>query len=127
MMLKIALVGVMAILLSMLAGSVKREYGFLVSLCAALLIFSFGLGKLRVIVDELRNLVQEIPLDREYGEMLLKMVGIAYLTQLAVNLSRDAGQGAVAGQISFVGKLSMLFLSLPVLKTLIETIGEMLR
>ncbi len=58
---------------------------------------------------------------------MLKMVGIAYLTQLVVSICRDAGNGAVAAQINMVGKISMLLVSFPVLEALLKTVGEMLR
>ncbi len=125
-MLKIVLIGISAILLAMVAGSIKREYGFFVALCGSLLIFSYGIGKISLIIQEIRSFETVVGLDSSYINLLLKMVGIAYLSQLAVNLSRDAGQSTIASQISFAGKISMLIVSLPVLKSLVETIGEML-
>ena len=125
-MLRVVLIGIVAIFLSMIAGEVKREYGFLVALSAGLLIFSFGLGKIEVIVGEIREFEESTGVRQEYISLLLKMVGIAYLSQLAVGVCRDAGQSAIAGQIAFFGKVSMLLVSIPVLRTLVETIGEML-
>ena len=55
------------------------------------------------------------------------MLGIAYLTQFVVSLCRDAGNGAVAGQISIVGKISMMLVSFPVLEALLKTLGDMLK
>ena len=55
------------------------------------------------------------------------MLGIAYLTQLVVNLCRDAGNGAVASQINIIGKISMMLVSFPVVETLLKTLGDMLQ
>lgn len=123
-MLKIVLIGLMAVFLAMLAGSVRREYGYMVAVGAAILIFSYGVSRISIIAGELRKLEEEIGLQQEYITVLLKMAGIAYLSQFAVSLCRDAGQGAIAGQISFAGKISMLIISLPVLEAVIKTIGE---
>ncbi len=125
-MLKIVLVGLTAVFLVLAAGSVHREYAFLIGLCGAVLIFSYGLGRIRIIADYVREFERAAGLTDEYVAILLKMVGIAYLSQFAVSLCRDAGQGAIAGQIGFAGKLSMLIVSLPVLEALIRTIGELL-
>ena len=71
----------------------------------------------------LKRLEEEIGLQQEYFAVLIKMAGIAYLSQFAVSLCRDAGQGAIAGQISFAAKISMLIISLPVLEAVVKTIG----
>ena len=53
-MLKIVLVGLTAVFLVLAAGSVHREYAFLIGLCGAVLIFSYGLGRIRIIADYVR-------------------------------------------------------------------------
>lgn len=123
-MLKIVLVGLTAVFLSMIAGSVKREYGYLVAVSTSLLIFFYGLSQISIIAEEVQTFEEAIGLQHEYMVILLKMAGIAYLSQFAVSLCRDAGQRAIAGQISFAGKISMLIISLPILESLVKTIGE---
>lgn len=124
-MLKVVLIGIVALFLSLVAGSIKKEYGFVIAVCAALLISSYGLNKITIMAEEVRAFENAIGWNNEYMTILLKMVGIAYLTQFAVSLCRDAGQGAIAGQIGFAGKISMLVVSLPVLEALVKTIGEL--
>ena len=124
-MLKVVLIGLTAVFLSMTAGSIKKEYGFMVAACAALMIFSYGLSRISVMVDAVKRFEDAMGLDSESISILLKIAGIAYLTQFAVSLCRDAGQGAVAGQIGFAGKISMLIVSLPILQALVRTIGEL--
>ena len=79
-----------------------------------------------MIIEQVQAFEDAIGLEHEYIAILLKMVGIAYLTQLAVSLCGDAGQGAIASQIGFAGKVSMLIVSLPVISSLVRTIGELL-
>lgn len=125
-MLKIVMIGIVAMFLALVAGQQKKEYAFFIVTCAALLIFSYGISRIQVIAEKLRELEEQVGLSGEYVGILLKMVGIAYLSQFAVSLCKDAGQGAIAGQISFAGKISMLLVSLPILEGLIKTIGEIL-
>ena len=117
-MLKVVLIGLTAVFLAMLAGSIRREYGYMVALGAAALIFSYGLSRISVIVTALRKLEEEIGLQQEYITVLVKMAGIAYLGQFAVSLCRDAGQ------VGFAAKISMLIISLPILEAVVKTIGE---
>lgn len=125
-MIKIALLGLLTIFLTMMAGSIKREYAIVVTVGATIILAMYGVSSLQSIVERIEALEKSVGVDREYLSILLKMVGIAYLTQLVVSLCRDAGNGAVAGQVNTVGKISMLIVSFPVLEALLKTVGEML-
>lgn len=125
-MIKIALLGLLTIFLTMMAGSIKREYAIVVTVGATILLAMYGVSSLQSIVERIVALEESVGVDKEYLNILLKMVGIAYLTQLVVSLCRDAGNGAVAGQVNTVGKISMLLVSFPVLEALLKTVGEML-
>lgn len=124
-MVKIALFGLITIFLVLLAGSVKREYAILVMAGAAILLSVYSMTSIQTVIEKIKGLEESIGLEREYLEILLKMSGIAYITQLVVSLCRDAGNGAVAGQVSIAGKISMLLVSFPVLEALLKTLGEM--
>ena len=125
-MIKIALLGLVVIFLTMMAGSIKREYAIVVMVGATLLFATYGIRSLRSVIERITAFEESVGIDQEYLSILLKMVGIAYLTQLVVSLCRDAGNGAVAGQINMIGKISMLLVSFPVLEALLKTVGEML-
>ena len=126
-MVKIAVLGLVTIFLTMIAGSVKREYGIAVMIGAALLLGVYSISSIEMVVTRIREFESAIGLEKEYLDILLRMLGIAYLTQFVVSLCRDAGNGAVAGQISIVGKISMMLVSFPVLEALMKTLGDMLK
>ena len=126
-MIKIAVLGISIIFLTMMAGSIKREYAIEVTVGATVLLALYGVSSLKSIIERIEELQESIGVGEEYLTILLKMVGIAYLTQLVVSICRDAGNGAVAAQINMVGKISMLLVSFPVLEALLKTVGEMLR
>ncbi|MCI5732009.1 MAG: stage III sporulation protein AD [Eubacterium sp.] len=126
-MVKIAVLGLVTIFLTMIAGSVKREYGIAVMIGAALLLGVYSISSIEMVVTRIREFESAIGLEKEYLDILLRMLGIAYLTQFVVSLCRDAGNGAVAGQISIVGKISMMLVSFPVLEALLKTLGDMLK
>ena len=113
-MVKVAVLGLAAVFLSLIAGTV-------------LLLGIYSLSSIRMVIERIHEFEQAIGLSREYLGILLKMLGIAYLTQLVVNLCRDAGNGAVASQINMIGKISMMLVSFPVVETLLKTLGDMLR
>ena len=56
----------------------------------------------------------------------IKMVGITYVAEFAMNICKDAGYAAVGNQIELFAKLSILVLSIPVLTVFLETVGSFL-
>lgn len=56
---------------------------------------------------------------------VLKCVGVGVITRLSADLCRDAGQSSVASAVEFCGAACAMVLALPLLKTLLQMIGEM--
>ena len=52
----------------------------------------------------------------------MKMVGITYVAEFTSGICKDAGFGALGGQIEIFGKLSILAISTPILLALLETL-----
>ena len=53
-------------------------------------------------------------------------MGITYISDFSANLCRDAGYLAIAGQIEFFGKISILTISTPIILALLDTIAGFL-
>ena len=87
---------VAAVLLSLQLRSGKREYELFIVLGACLCIFGFVLTKLDVVIQAVNQMQSYVHLDVEYVSILIKMIGITYVSEFSSNLCRDAGYQAVA-------------------------------
>jgi len=76
------------------------------------------------VLEFVEKLEGMIAIDSTYIGLVIKMVGITYAAEFAVNVCKDAGYGAIAGQIENFAKMSILVVSLPVLMAFIDTIGS---
>lgn len=123
---KIAMIGLAAVLLAIQIKGGRPEYEIFVTMGACLCIFFFLVTKLQVVMDAINQMQSYIRLDAKYVVVLLKMIGITYVAEFSSNLCKDAGYQAVAGQIEMFGKLSILVISMPVLLALLETISQFL-
>ncbi len=61
-----------------------------------------------------------------YVETILKIIGIAYIAEFAAQITKDAGQGAIASKIELAGKILILAMAIPILTVLIETIIQLI-
>lgn len=57
-----------------------------------------------------------------YVETILKIIGIAYIAEFGAQLTKDAGQGAIASKIELGGKILILAMAIPILTVIIETV-----
>lgn len=118
----IAVIGLVSVMLAVQLKAVKGEYGVYLVLGAGLVIFFYGLSKLEVVVETLKRVQSYIQIDKMYLGVLMKMIGITYITEFASGICKDAGYGSLGGQIEIFGKLSMLAVSMPILLALMETL-----
>ncbi|HIS56170.1 MAG: stage III sporulation protein AD [Lachnospiraceae bacterium] len=125
-MLKVAAIGLVSALLAMQLKQVKAEYSNYIALAAGILIFAFTLSKLDTITKTINQIQSYISIDSAYVGILVKMIGITYLSEFACNICRDAGYHSIAGQIEIFAKLTIMGLSLPVILALLETITDFL-
>lgn len=123
---KIAMIGVTGVFLAIPLKSYKAEYGMLISLGTCICIFVYLITKLEIVLDYIGRMENVLNLDRGYIKLLLKMMGITYVAQFASEVCKDAGYQAVSTQIEMFGKVSILFVSMPVLLALLQTVGEYL-
>ncbi len=123
---KIAILGIAAILIAIQFKSNKSEYGIYISLVAAIIIFYFGITKLDMILETINKISGYISINQKFIAILIKIIGITYICEFASSLCKDAGYSAIASQIEVVGKLSILAISMPVLLALLETVNSFL-
>lgn len=125
-MIKIALIAIVGMTLAIMVGNMRKDISIWITIVCGIIIFSFGISKFEYIVDMLHELTSYLGINETYIKVILKMIGIAYLSEFTASICKDAGQNTIAGQVDFFGKISMIVISLPVLQSLLETIGELI-
>jgi stage III sporulation protein AD len=66
-------------------------------------------------------------LEREGWLILLKALGVAFLTETAASVCRDSGEGGLATWVETAGKLEILLLSFPLIRAVMDTVGALVR
>jgi len=124
----IALVGLglVAAVLSVILRQHKREFGLYIPLAAGVIILAAVVAAMRPALDTVRNLMDAARMNNIYGQTLLKGLAVCYLTQLASDACKDAGETAIAGKVELAGKIAIVVLSLPLFNNLVELITGMI-
>lgn len=125
-MIKIAVIGIAAVLIAIQFKSTKSEYATYISLTACILIFYLSIQRVEIIINAIKQIQGYIKINQAYIAILIKIIGITYIAEFTSSLCKDAGHAAIAGQIELVGKLTILTVSMPILLALLETINSFL-
>ena len=65
-------------------------------------------------------------LEGEDWSLLLKALGVAFLTETAASVCRDSGEAGLATWVETAGKLEILLLSFPLIRTVMDTVADLL-
>ncbi len=125
-MLVIGIFGIAVVMIAMGFKTIKPEYSTLISVTGCIFIFIFSLSRIGDIIVMIEKVSSLTAISRGYIKILLKITGIAFVSEISSDISRDCGYTAVANQIIIFGKLSILVMSLPVFVELISSIGNLL-
>ncbi|GER66143.1 stage III sporulation protein AD [Weizmannia acidilactici] len=121
-MLQIAGIALITTFLALILKEQKPNFAFLLTLFAGCFIFLFLMDKIYDIIRLLQKIAQKGNVDTMYIETILKIIGIAYIADFAANITKDAGQGAMAAKVEVAGKIIILTMAIPIITVLIETI-----
>ena len=120
---KIGAFGVAGVMLALQFKTNRPEFGIYIGAAICLLIFTFSLSCLETLLGRVKVLQNYLSGSGDYIGFLFKAVGITYVCEFCSSICKDAGYGAVAGQIEIFGKLSVLLMGIPVLTAVIENIN----
>jgi stage III sporulation protein AD len=104
----------------------RPELAVLLSAAAGVIIFLRLIGPLQELVRTFEYLAAQAQINLVYLQTVFRVMGVAYLTGFTAQICRDAGEGALALKLEMAGKVIILFLAVPVLVAILETVLRML-
>ena len=84
------------------------------------------IDKLGNIVQLLKTVASKIEINNGFLDILLKITGIAILSEIAISLCKDAGESSLANKIEIGTKVIIISFSLPIISSLLELVIKIL-
>lgn len=124
--LKIVGIGIIAVIIITIIKQYKPEFSIYVSILAGIIIFFMVSEKLSGIISLINELTLKSSINSDFIKILLKITGIAFLAEFAVQICMDLGESALANKVDLGGKVIIISLSIPILSSLMETVVQIL-
>lgn len=119
----IALIGLIIVIL---LKQYRPEFAIYVSLLTGVLILILVMDKLTGIINLLQSLANKTSINSIFLTLLIKITGIAFLSEFAVSICKDSGEAAIASKIEIGTKIIIISMSIPIISSLLEIILKIL-
>lgn len=119
---RIGILCVIGVLFALQLKQSKPEYALLIGIGLCVLTFLHGMEGLGTILESVDRFDVYLGESREYLGIVLKVTGITYLCGFCEDICKDAGFMGVAKQIETFGKLSILYLAMPIVMAMLNEI-----
>ena len=119
-------IGVMGAALVLVLRRGSPEIGLLLAIAVSVLVLGFGVSLIRQIIEFAQTLQAAAGLAPELISPVIRTVGIGLITRIAVDICKDAGQGAIASTVELAGTVTALYIALPLMQTVFAMIERLL-
>lgn len=126
-LIKIIGVAFVTAIAAILLKSTKPELSFAVTVTGIIIILMFVAEMLQNTVNILATIADMTGVENGLIKILLKIVGVGYLTEFSAGILNDFGSTAVADKVALGGKLTILILSLPIIEGVLKLMSGFLK
>lgn len=123
---KIIGIAIIALIIIILLRQYKPEFAIYISLLTGVLILMLVMDKLTGIINLLQSLEAKASINSTFIALLIKITGIAFLSEFAVSICKDSGEGAIASKIEIGSKIIIVSMSIPIISALLEILLKIL-
>jgi len=109
-------------LTAILLRSTKPELSFAVTITGIIVILLFIVDAMKGVLSVFSTIAQTTGVENGLIKILLKIVGVGYLTEFGAGVLNDFGSSSIADKVVLAGKLTILMLSLPILESLLHLV-----
>ncbi|MBR1925862.1 MAG: stage III sporulation protein AD [Clostridia bacterium] len=100
----------------------KPDIAMIVGLAGGVFVFFYIIDLIEDVFGLFNYIMEITNLDSKLFTILIKMIGVGYITEFSANLCKDSGNLAMAGKLLLAGKLVIFVMAIPIITSLIELI-----
>ncbi len=119
---KIIGIAFIALIIIIMLKQYRPEYAVFISILTGVLILFLVMDKLTGIINLIQSIQDKYSINTQFIAILIKITGIAFLSEFAVSICKDSGEAAIASKIELGSKIIIISMSIPIISNLLEII-----
>lgn len=117
--------GIVASILAIILKKNNAEYSLILTISASSIIVIYIAGTLVEAIDGIKGIFAMSDMSISYVTLLLKCVGICFITEFTCDTCKDAGQAALSDIVLFSGRIFVLVSALPLFTELLNLVTDL--
>lgn len=122
--LKVIGVGITGAIIANFIKNGKEEFTIFVTLATGIIILIYIMNSLGDVILAFNQITDQSGIDDKLFGMILKIIGIGYITEYSASICSDFKFNSLASKIQLAGKITIFLMALPIIKGLIDLIGR---
>ncbi len=123
---KIVGIALIALIIIIMLKQYRPEYAIFISILTGVLILFLVMDRLTGIVNLIQTIEDRFSINTQFIALLIKITGIAFLSEFAVSVCKDSGEAAIGSKIEIGSKIIIISMSIPIISSLLEIILKIL-
>lgn len=119
-------IAIVAAIFSIMLKKNYKEMSLVLSLATGCVIIFIIISQVTPVIEEINNLIYSSGIDISFASILFKVLGICFLTQFSSDACADAGETSLASNIELAGKVSIVIISLPLFKQILDVVASLI-
>ena len=124
--LKMSVFALVAVVVIVLIKQERKEIGVVISITSAVILATYAILILNDIVNLIYDLTSKVGINGKYLEIILKVVGIAYIVELTKDVCIDSGETAIGAKVEMTGKILITAMTIPIITGIVEVINKLI-
>lgn len=124
---KAAAVILLAVILGAALEKTEKDISLVLTIAACCIVMSLSLRYLSEVIAFLWELGNRSESQIPFMGTLLKISGVALMTEITELISADSGRGSLGKAMQILGNAAILSLSLPIMETFFTILQEIIR
>ena len=123
---KIIGIALIALIIIIMLKQYRPEYAIFISILTGILILFLVMDRLTGIINLIESIQDKFAINTQFIALLIKITGIAFLSEFAISVCKDSGEAAIASKIEIGSKIIIISMSIPIISSLLEIILKIL-
>lgn len=125
-LMKVVGLGLLAVVLLIVIREERKDLGVILRFGVGAVMLVLIVPDIARVVSALVHISELAHIPAQYLALLLKVVGISYLTVFVAQLAVDSGETGTGQRIELAGKIAILILAIPLIASITETVLKLI-
>ena len=126
MLFTVVAVVIIAAVMILLVKKYSPEYALVITIAASGTVLIFLIVAFKEVFGTITGLFEKSGLDKGVFQVVLKALGLCYLSEFASDVCRGFGQTSLASKVELAGKISIIALTFPLIGQILTAVTELI-